>query len=203
MDKDASKEDYRVTLRLPRRDYYFIQKLVEEGEYVNAADMIRDAVKHFRTELELNTPIRSKGVKALWIFKEDINQKDFGDWFAAHTSFMLPIHSYRGEVHMFDDALVFYGTHTKTSESEVAAVPFQAIRSVYVGFDEAYKRRETRSGSNHEAPLRIEYKNGSAFKTIYVFMEFNRINRSNKNQEWFEALQRIQRAGNLNDQQKT
>lgn len=196
MDKDASKEDWRVTVRLPRRDYCFIQMLVEEGEYVNAADVIRDAVKRFRAELEMNAPVRSKGVKALWIFKEEIDQKDFGDWFAAHTSFMLPIHSYRGEVHLFDDALVLYGTHAKTSETEVAAVPFQDIRSVYVGFDEAYKRRETRGGFNHEAPLRIEYKQGGAVKTIYVFMEFNRITRSNKNQEWRETLQRMQRAGN-------
>jgi Arc/MetJ-type ribon-helix-helix transcriptional regulator len=183
-------------LRLPRRDYYFIQKLVEEGEYVNSADVVRDAVKHFRAELELKAPVRSKGVQALWIFKEGIDQKDFGDWFAAHTSFMLPIHSYRGEVHLFDAALVFYGTHTKTNQTEVVAIPFRDIRRVYLGFDEAYKRRETRGGFNHEAPLRIEYKDSNDVKTIYVFMEFNRINRSNKNQEWFEALQRIQRAGN-------
>jgi Arc/MetJ-type ribon-helix-helix transcriptional regulator len=197
MDKEGTpKEDWRITLRLPRRDYYFVQRLVEEGEYVNAAEVLRNAVKRFRAELELNAPVRSKGVKALWIFKEEIDQKDVGDWFAAHTSFMLPIHSYRGEVHLFNDALVFYGTHAKTSETKVAAVPFRDIRSVYMGFDEAYKRRETRGGFNHEAPLRIEYKQGSAVKGIYVFMEFNRITRSNKNQEWLETLQRIQRAGN-------
>ncbi len=89
MEKKAnSKEDWRVTLRLPKRDYYFIQKLVEDGEYVNSADVIRDAVKHFRANLELNCPVLSKGVQSLWIFKEEIGQKDFTDWFAAHTSFM-------------------------------------------------------------------------------------------------------------------
>jgi Arc/MetJ-type ribon-helix-helix transcriptional regulator len=196
MGKGMSKEDWRITLRLPKRDYYFIQKLVDDGEYVNAADVIRDAVKHFRAELELHAPIRSKGVQALWIFKEGIEQKDFADWFAAHTSFMLPIHSYKGEVHLFDDALVFYGTHTKTNETEVVAVPFQDIRSVYVGFDGAYRRRETRGGFDHEAPLRIEYKDGNMVKAVYVFMEFNRITRSNKNQEWFETLQKIKRVGN-------
>ena len=185
------KEDWRVTLRLPKRDYYFIQKLVDDGEYVNAADVIRDAVKHFRAELELHAPIRSEGVQALWIFKEGIEQKDFGDWFAAHTSFMLPIHSHEGKVHLFDDALVFYGTHTKTNETEVVAIPFQDIKSVYVGFDEAYRRRETRGGFDHEAPLRIEYKEGNMVKAIYVFMEFNRITRSNRNQEWFKTLQKI------------
>jgi len=108
----------------------------------------------------------------------------------------LPIHSHKGEVHLFDDALVFYGTHTKTNETEVVAIPFQDIRSVYVGFDEAYKRRETRGGFDHEAPLRIEYKDGNMVKAIYVFMEFNRITRSNKNQEWFETLQRMKRVDN-------
>ncbi len=50
-DNRASKDDWRVTLRLPKRDYFFVQKLVDDGEYVNAAEVIRDAVKHFRADL--------------------------------------------------------------------------------------------------------------------------------------------------------
>lgn len=192
MDKEqTSKEDWRITLRLPERDYHFIEKLVKEGEYANAADVIRDAVKHFRAELELCAPIRSKGLQALWIFKEGIEQKGFGDWFAAHTSLMLPIHRYKGEIHLLNDALVIYGTDTKTNETKIVAIPFQNIKSVFVGFDDIYKRRETRGGFNHEAPLRIEYKEGNVVRTTYIFIEFDRITRLSKNQEWFETLQRI------------
>lgn len=195
-EKSKSKDDWRITLRLPKRDYFFVQKLVEDGEYVNSADVIRDAIKHFRAELELRAPIQTKGVQALWIFKEEIGQKDFGDWFAAHTSFMLPIHRYSGELHLFEDALVFHGKHTKTNETEIAAIPFRNIKSVYLGFDDAYRRRETRGGFDHEAPLRIDYKDGNSVKTVYAFIDFSRISRANKNQEWFEALKKMQAVDN-------
>jgi Arc/MetJ-type ribon-helix-helix transcriptional regulator len=194
--KDAQKEDWRITLRLPKRDYLFIQKLVDDGEYANPADVVRDAIKHFRADFEQHFSIQNKVVHALWVFKHEIEQKDFGDWFLAHTSFMLPIHRYKGEVRLFDDALVFHGKHAKTGKTEIVAVPFQSITSVYVGFDEWYKRRESRSGFDHEAPLRIEFKDGNLVQTVYVFMEFDRISRSNKNKEWFEALSRIKQLEN-------
>ena len=192
MDKEGSKkEDWRITVRLPRRDYHFVQKLVDDGEYANPADVVRDAVKHFRADLEKRFSIQNKSVQALWIFKQEIDTKDFKDWFAAHTSFMLPIHRYKGEIRLFDDALVFYGKNTKTDKTEIVAVPFRSISSIYVGFDEAYKRRETRGGFDHEAPLRIEFRDGNLVQTVYVFVDFDRITRSNKNREWFEALSRI------------
>lgn len=189
--KENSKEDWRVTLRFPKRDYYFIQKLVEDGEYVNSADVIRDAVKHFRAGMELSGPVQNKGVQSLWIFKEEIGQKDFTDWFAAHTSFMLPVHRYKGQLHMFDDALVFHGKNAKTGEVNVVSIPFPCIKDVYLGFDTAYRRRETRGGFENEAPLRIDYKDGSSFKTVYAFIDFSRISRANKNQDWFSTLQKI------------
>ncbi|MCW4035168.1 MAG: hypothetical protein NWF03_07375 [Candidatus Bathyarchaeota archaeon] len=191
-EKSDTKEDWRITLRLPKRDYYFIQKLVEDGEYVNSADAIRDAVKHFRVALEKQSPMQTRYVDAMWIFKEEIGQKDFLDWFAAHTSFMLPIHRYKGALHLFDDALVFYGKNTKTGQTEIDVIPFQNVDNLYFGFDDAYKRRETRGGFGHEAPLRIDYKEANKLKSLYCFLEFNRISRATKNQEWFRALQKLQ-----------
>ena len=191
-----SKEDWRITLRLPKQDYYLIQKLVEDGEYVNSADVVRDAVKHFRAGMELGAPVQSKGVQSLWIFKEEIGQKDFADWFAAHTSFMLPIHRYKGELHLFDDALVFHGKNAKTGEANIVSIPFQNITEVYLGFDKAYKRRETRGGFDHEAPLRIDYRDGNSVKTVYAFIDFSRISRANKNQEWFSTLQKMRSVTN-------
>ena len=82
--------------------------------------------------------------------------------------------------------------HTKKGETKIVAIPFQNIRRVYVGFNEAYRRRETRGGFDHEAPLRIEYAEGNSVKTIYVFVDFDRLNRSTKNQEWLDILQKRQ-----------
>lgn len=51
--KDSQAEggiEYRATIRFPRKDYEFMQKLIEEGEYTNITEIVRDAVKRFRLE---------------------------------------------------------------------------------------------------------------------------------------------------------
>lgn len=42
--------EYRATIRFPRKDYEFMQNLIEEGEYTNITEIVRDAVKRFRLE---------------------------------------------------------------------------------------------------------------------------------------------------------
>ena len=42
--------EYRATIRFPRKDYEFMQMLIEEGEYTNITEIVRDAVKRFRYE---------------------------------------------------------------------------------------------------------------------------------------------------------
>jgi len=50
--KDPSEPgiEYRATIRFPRKDYEFMQKLIENGEYTNITEIVRDAVKRFRFE---------------------------------------------------------------------------------------------------------------------------------------------------------
>ena len=52
-DEDAVAEggiEYRATIRFPRKDYEFMQMLIEKGEYTNITEIVRDAVKRFRLE---------------------------------------------------------------------------------------------------------------------------------------------------------
>ncbi len=42
--------EYRATIRFPRKDYEFMQMLIEEGEYTNITEIVRDAVKRFRLD---------------------------------------------------------------------------------------------------------------------------------------------------------
>jgi Arc/MetJ-type ribon-helix-helix transcriptional regulator len=42
--------EYRATIRFPRKDYEFMQELIENGEYTNITEIVRDAVKKFRLE---------------------------------------------------------------------------------------------------------------------------------------------------------
>ena len=52
-DPNASTEagiEYRATIRFPKKDYEFMQRLIETGEYTNITEIVRDAVKRFRLE---------------------------------------------------------------------------------------------------------------------------------------------------------
>lgn len=42
--------EYRATIRFPKKDYEFMQMLIEKGEYTNITEIVRDAVKRFRLE---------------------------------------------------------------------------------------------------------------------------------------------------------
>ncbi len=42
--------EYRATIRFPRKDYEFMHKLIEDGEYTNITEIVRDAVKRFRLD---------------------------------------------------------------------------------------------------------------------------------------------------------
>ncbi len=42
--------EYRATIRFPKKDYEFMQKLIDDGEYTNVTEIVRDAVKRFRLE---------------------------------------------------------------------------------------------------------------------------------------------------------
>lgn len=51
--------EYRATIRFPQRDYEFMQKLIDEGEYTNITEIVRDAVKRFRLEWRDNETMRN------------------------------------------------------------------------------------------------------------------------------------------------
>jgi Arc/MetJ-type ribon-helix-helix transcriptional regulator len=51
--------EYRATIRFPRKDYEFMQALIEEGEYTNITEIVRDAVKRFRLEWRDNEMMRN------------------------------------------------------------------------------------------------------------------------------------------------
>jgi Arc/MetJ-type ribon-helix-helix transcriptional regulator len=42
--------EYRATIRFPKKDYEFMQALIQTGEYTNITEIVRDAVKRFRLE---------------------------------------------------------------------------------------------------------------------------------------------------------
>ena len=187
-------KEFRVTVRFPRQDYLFLEQLVEDGEYTNIADAVRDAVKRMRIEYEtrhgVNTLLREK---ALMAYKEDIENKSLADWMAAHTSFMLPLHRYRGEIILHRDSIFFRGEDKTTGKTHVLAFPISSINDIHHGFDDTYRRNDDRGLGIFSKPLRITFRENNQQKTIYLWIGFNRVTRTSSNRKWFEAISRLMR----------
>lgn len=69
-DKSATSEsgiEYRATIRFPQKDYEFMQKLIDEGEYTNITEIVRDAVKRFRLEWRDSEMMRNFMPNAPWM----------------------------------------------------------------------------------------------------------------------------------------
>jgi Arc/MetJ-type ribon-helix-helix transcriptional regulator len=62
-----SSFEYRATIRFPRKDYEFMQKLIEEGEYTNITEIVRDAVKKFRLEWRDSEMMRNMMPNMPWM----------------------------------------------------------------------------------------------------------------------------------------
>ena len=194
MGEIEEAREFRVTVRFPKQDYLFLERLVEDGEYTNIADAIRDAVKRMRIEWEtrhgLNTMLREK---ALLAYKEDIENKSLADWFSAHTSFMLPLHRYRGEIILHKDSIFFSGEDKTTKKKHVLAFPLNSISDIHYGFDETYQRNDDRGLGLFSKPLRITFEENNQQKTVYLWIGFNRITRTSNNRKWFEIINELRR----------
>ena len=189
---EEEAREFRVTVRFSKQDYLFLERLVEEGEYTNIADAIRDAVKQMRIEWEtkhgLNTMIRDK---ALLAYKEDIENKTLTEWLSAHTSFMLPLHRYKGEIILHKDSIFFRGEDKTTGNKHALAFSLSNINEIHYGFDDIYRRNDDRGLGLLSKPLRISYKENNQQKTIYLWIGFNRITRTSNNRRWFEIINEL------------
>eukprot|EP01116_Phalansterium_solitarium_P024455 TRINITY_DN8980_c0_g1_i1.p1 TRINITY_DN8980_c0_g1~~TRINITY_DN8980_c0_g1_i1.p1 ORF type:complete len:151 (-),score=7.24 TRINITY_DN8980_c0_g1_i1:126-578(-) len=137
---------------------------------------------------------------AVWSFKTDVENRSFGDWFEAHTSFCLPLHHYEGSIQFDGRHLVLEGHHKSDATKTVRLVlgPTE-VRDVFYGFDDTFRRREDRGLGLGFRPLRITYtvkgSDAPSPSIIYVAVDFSRALRTTRNSEWSELLNKwIKRA---------
>ncbi|MFQ6080870.1 MAG: ribbon-helix-helix domain-containing protein [Candidatus Bathyarchaeia archaeon] len=183
------KVDYRVTVRFPKRDIEFMERLVREGEYTNVAEVVRTSLKHFRAQWESRYETDEMKDDAFLTFKEDIEDITLKEWLVAHTSFMLPLHRYKGKISLHEDVLIFRGFDNKSSQkSEVIVVPLENIEDIHYGFDEIFRRTNDRGLGLFTEPLRMIYQEKRQKRTIYLYIGFDRFTRKSDNQKWFKTL---------------
>lgn len=127
----------------------------------------------------------------LMAYEEDIKNKSFWDWLKAHTSFMKPLHRYRGNLNLGGENLVFSGKDVKKKISFFLEIPYKNILDVFLGFDDIFKRREDRQiGLFGFMPLIIRYKLEEGEKSLYIFANFHHSlkGRTSDNKEVYEEL---------------
>jgi hypothetical protein len=128
-----------------------------------------------------------KKESALLAYKEDIEKAGVRDWVTSHTSFLKPLHKYRGYVVMQENSISFSGEEKDTNAPHLLTIPIGNITDVHHGFDDTYRRSDDR-GIGLLNPLRITFKENTSKKIIYLWIGFRRLLRTSKNHQWFETL---------------
>ncbi len=132
----------------------------------------------------------------LWATADDVQTRGFRDWLTAHTSFMKPLHRYRGSLRVDPRELRLAGEDKRNDDRRVTvAIPLDAIRDVAMGFDAVFGRMEDRQiGLFDFKPLRVVYRSPEtgADETIYLFARFHHAGigwRASDNREVLALLQ--------------
>ena len=127
----------------------------------------------------------------LLAYADDIRARTWVDWLKAHTSFMKPLHRYRGSLELRDPALRFHGEDLKEGRHFQLVVPLSAIRGLHLGFDDVFRRTEDRQlGLFGFQPLRITHEDANELRTLYIFAHFHhRLGvRASDNRELYREL---------------
>ena len=128
-----------------------------------------------------------KKESALLAYNEDIEKAGVRDWVTSHTSFMKPLHRYRGYLVMQEGSISFSGEEKDTITPHLLTIPIGNITDVHHGFDDTYRRSDDRA-IGFLRPLRITFRENGSHKIIYLWVGFRRLLRTSKNHQWFEML---------------
>lgn len=104
-------------------------------------------------------------------FEKDIQNRSFLDWLKAHTSFLKPLHRYKGVLILDKESFIFAGRDVKKDKDFNLEVSINEIIDIYLGFDDIFTGWEDRAYPWNK-PLKIVYNNKKQ-EVIYVFANFH------------------------------
>jgi hypothetical protein len=120
--------------------------------------------------------------KALWSYDYEIAGYTLVDGAGALFSVTPPPHHRVGEIILTSDSLVIDGYN-------YLHIPLNTLEQVYLGFDEVYKRSLVKNNGMFWQPLRIRYKTGDGYNTIYLIVDHTFF--GTKNQLWFDTIKQL------------
>ena len=79
-----------------------------------------------------------KGENTLMAYEENIKSRNFWDWIKAHTSFMKPLHKYKGVLKLYEQKMTFTGKDVKVDNLEIATGDITDIHlnDVFTGWED-------------------------------------------------------------------
>lgn len=123
---------------------------------------------------------------ALWTFEEDIINRSWQDWIAAHLSFGKPLHRFEGTLSLYTNTLELIGQDKNTKDGFSLEIYKQEIEQLYLGFDEAFDVSETRTLGLTWLPLRLMFTKDQQTRKLYLIINYSFGKTDNK--EYFEFL---------------
>ena len=109
----------------------------------------------------------------------------------AHASqpFGEPLHRYKGKLSITRNSLILEGEETETKQQTTFLFQLQEITDIHLGWDDTLRRwKDSRA---YIKPLRIEFKNGTETRTLYLYTKNpDAATYGEENQEIFDILQR-------------
>jgi bifunctional DNA-binding transcriptional regulator/antitoxin component of YhaV-PrlF toxin-antitoxin module len=136
---------------------------------------------------------KKKIFDAIWGFQEDILElrKNLKKNIQAHTSqpFGKPLHRYKGKLSITRNSLILEGEEKETKQQTTILFQLQEITDIHLGWDDTLRRwKDSRA---YIKPLRIEFKNGTETRTLYLYTKNpDAATYGEENQEIFDILQR-------------
>ena len=109
-----------------------------------------------------------KWENTLMTYGEEVKNRTFWDWLKAHTSFMKPLHNYKGSLKLNEKELNFKSSDDKHK----LQISLGDITEVTLGFDDLFTVWEERAAPWNK-PLKISYIDNGQEKTIYLFARFH------------------------------
>ncbi len=113
-----------------------------------------------------------KWENTLMAYEEDIKARHLWDWVKAHTSFMKPLHRYKGLLELSERNITFSGKELKENKDFGLKIVTGNIIDIHFGFDDVFTGWEDRAAPWNK-PLRLRYKSKEGKKTIYLFVNFH------------------------------
>jgi len=131
-----------------------------------------------------------KWENTLMAYEEDIKSRSFWDWIKAHTSFMKPLHRYKGVLEIDEQKTTFIGRDVKVDKDFNLEIATGDITDIHFGFDDVFTGWEDRAAPWNK-PLRVRYESKEGEKTIYLFANFHHKYgfRASDNKEVYEKLE--------------